>query len=145
MHKVINTAARLVLRVRRREHMRRHLKHLRWLPIPQRIDFKLAVHAYRCLCRCEDRPLPVGCPNCSAPLYLSSRLRYHIPGRNLRSATDRTLIVPPSRTIPHGDRAFSRSCSLVWNSLPSSVTSSPNIYVFRSRLRTHLLELSYPK
>ena len=145
MHKVINAAARLVLRVRRREHMRRHLKHLRWLPIPQRIDFKLAVHAYRCLCRCEDRPLPVGCPNCSAPLYLSSRLRYHIPGRNLRSATDRTLIVPPSRTIPHGDRAFSRSCSLVWNSLPSSVTSSPNIYVFRSRLRTHLLELSYPK
>jgi hypothetical protein len=33
------------------------LKHLRWLPIPQRIDFKLAGHAYRWLCRCEDRLL----------------------------------------------------------------------------------------
>ncbi len=147
MQKVINAAARLVLRIRRREHMKPHLKHLRWLPISKRIDFKLAVHAYRCLCRCEDRQLPAGCSNCSAPLYLSFRLRYHIPGRNLRSrrATDRNLVVPPYRTITHGDRAFSRSCSLVWKSLPSSVISSPNIHVFPSRLRTHLLELSYPK
>ena len=139
MQKVINAAARPVLGVRRREHMKGHQKHLRWLPIPQRIDFKYAAYPYRCLCRCEDRPLSVGCSNRSAPLYLSSRVRYHIIGQNLWSATEKTLIVPPSRTITHGDRAFSRSCSLVWNSLPSSVTSSHNIYVFRSRLRTHLL------
>ncbi len=40
MQKVINAAARLVLRVRRREHMKRHLKYLRWLPITQRMDLR---------------------------------------------------------------------------------------------------------
>jgi hypothetical protein len=57
MQKAINSAAKLVLSVRRQEHIIRHLKHLRWLTIPQRIDFKLAGHAYRWLCRCEDRLL----------------------------------------------------------------------------------------
>ena len=145
LQRVINSAARLVLRVRRRDHMTRHLKYLGWLPIAKRIDYKLAVNAYRCLCRCADRPLPLRCMNCSSPLYLSSLLRFHLPKRNLPSATARTLSVPLSRTITHGDRAFSRSCSLVWNSLPANVTSAPTISVFRSRLKCHLLELSYPK
>ena len=38
LQRVINSAARLVLRVRRRDHMTRHLKYLSWLPIAKRID-----------------------------------------------------------------------------------------------------------
>jgi hypothetical protein len=53
---VLNSATRLFLRVRRREHDTRHLQYLNWLPIWWRIDFKLNVLAYRCLCRCCDRP-----------------------------------------------------------------------------------------
>ena len=58
---VLNSAARLILRVRRREHVMRPLQYLNWLPIWWRIDFKLNVLAYRCLCRCCDHPPPPRC------------------------------------------------------------------------------------
>ena len=32
----------------------------------------------------------------------------------------------------------------VWNSLPEHVTSGPSVAVFRSRLKTHLFDISYP-
>jgi len=32
----------------------------------------------------------------------------------------------------------------VWNSLPDLVTSAPSVAVFRSRLKTHLFNISYP-
>jgi len=32
----------------------------------------------------------------------------------------------------------------VWNSLPDRVTSAPSVAVFRSRLKTHLFNISYP-
>ena len=144
IQRVINSAARLVRRVRRREHITPHLRDLKWLPASRRSEFKLALHAFRCLCRCEDRPLPPRCFNCSAPLYLSSRLRIYLPKRSLRSSAERALMVPTFRTITHGDRAFSRSCALVWNSLPTTVTSSSSFSVFRARLMSHLLSLSYP-
>jgi hypothetical protein len=99
---VLNSAARLILRVRRREHVMRPLQYLNWLPIWRIIDFKLAVLAYRCLCRCCDRPLgpppllkllcstlpfvpssrlysPSECPGCSAPCPFNSPFSHYHP------------------------------------------------------------------
>jgi len=42
-----------------------------------------------------------------------------------------------------GDRAFPVAAARVWNSLPDLVTSAPSIAVFRSRLKTHLFNISY--
>jgi hypothetical protein len=101
---VLNSATRLFLRVRRREHDTRHLQYLNWLPIWWRIDFKLNVLAYHCLCRCCDRPLPPPsllkllwstlpflpysrlyfpskCPGCSAPSPFNSPVSYYHPWR----------------------------------------------------------------
>jgi hypothetical protein len=127
----LNSAARLMLR--RREHVTRHLPYLNWLPIRRRIDFKLGVLAYR-LCQCCDRPLPPPprCLNSSAPLYLSSLLHVYLPRRSVRAGLRPALSISPFRTIAHANRAFSHSCSLVWNSLPPSVTSSPSVPVSRS-------------
>jgi hypothetical protein len=52
-----------------------HLRELHWLPVPYRVDFKIAVLTYRCLNRC-------------APSYLSS----------LISRRERKIL-PPSRDI----------------------------------------------
>jgi len=40
--------------------------------------------------------------------------------------------------------AFPVAAARVWNSLPDLVTSAPSVAVFRSRLKTHLFNISYP-
>ena len=48
----------------------------------------------------------------------------------------------PRSTV--SDWAFPVDAAYVWNSLPDLVTSAPSIAVFRSRLKTHLFNISYP-
>jgi len=49
-----------------------------------------------------------------------------------------------SRLSTVGDRAFPVIGSRFWNTLPDSVTSAPSFSVFRSRLKSHLFERSFP-
>ena len=49
-----NAAARLVTGTRRRDHITPVLRQLHWLPVRQRVDFKLAVA--RCNCSISCRP-----------------------------------------------------------------------------------------
>jgi len=46
---VQNAAARLVTGVRRRDHITPVLRQLHWLPVRQRVNFKLAVLVYQTL------------------------------------------------------------------------------------------------
>ena len=46
---VINAAARLVCSARKYEHVMPLLPDLHWLPVRERIEFKLAVLVFRCL------------------------------------------------------------------------------------------------
>jgi len=112
------------------------LQWLHWLHAPQRISFKLAVLAFRCL-----RGL--------APtyMYLSDSLRHvaDLPGRQrLRSASSADLAVPQTRLQTVVDRAFCVAAAKTWNSLPSEVTSSVTLSTFKQKLKTHLFSLSFP-
>jgi len=78
------------------------LKHLHWLPIEQRIYFKLATLTHNALCSTQ-------------PAYLHSLLNYHTPTRSLRSANTNLLSVPRVRTT-FASRGFSVAAPTVWNS-----------------------------
>jgi len=58
LQSVLSAAARLVYSARRTEHVSPLLHELHWLKVPQRIEFRLSVLAYRCL-------------NSTAPQYLA--------------------------------------------------------------------------
>jgi len=59
------------------------------------------------------------------------------PGRHhLCSATNLNYILPRTRTKVV-ERAFYVSGSIVWNSLPSSVRSSPTVTGFKRSLKSH--------
>jgi len=58
---------------------------LHWLPIEQRIKFKLATLTHNTLCSTQ-------------PAYLHSLLNYRTPTRSLRSANANLLSVPCVRT-----------------------------------------------
>jgi len=134
LQSVQNSAARLVFRLRRYDHITDALINLHWLRVPERIVFKLAVFTYRCL---HD----------TAPPYLSNftSIADRSGSRTLRSASNtHQLHVPRFRLSTVGGRSFSVSGPVIWNNLPIDVTSAPSLSTFRSRLKTHLFKLSFP-
>ena len=83
----------------------------------------------------------------TAPAYLTDELCQvaDVEARQrLRSSSSSSLIVSRTRLSTIGDRAFPVAAACVWNSLPDLVTSAPFVAVFRSRLTTHLFNISYP-
>ena len=102
---------------------------LHWLPIDQRIEFKLATLTYNIL-------------NSSQPAYLRSLLNYHTPTRSLRSLNTNLLSVPRVHTT-FASHDFSIAAPTVWISLPSSIRSSTSADAFRRLLKTHCFQQAY--
>ena len=95
IQRVQNTLARVVAghAVQQDTHSSGILKHLHWLPIEQRIHFKLATLTHNTL-------------SSTQPAYLHSLLNYHTPTRSLHSANTNLLSVPRVRTA-FASRGFS--------------------------------------
>ncbi len=124
LQRIQNSAARLVTRTDRRHHISPVLKQLHWLPVEQRVRYKLLLQVYRAL-------------NGLAPAYITDLLQEHIPCRALRSASRSLLVIPSSRTT-WGDRSFRRAAPHLWNSLPANVQQAPSLPAFKDGLKTHL-------
>ncbi|KAK7111255.1 hypothetical protein V1264_010921 [Littorina saxatilis] len=131
LQKLQNNAARLVLRVRKSEHISPHLQALHWLPIESRIKYKIACLSYGALTQ-------------TGPAYLTDMTQTYTPGRTLRSSADTSILSTPRvNTKSFGERSFSVSAPLVWNSLPVTLRHSASSGSFRTGLKTHLFSLAY--
>ena len=134
LQSVLNAAARLIYQRRRFDHVTPLLRDLHWLKVPERVAYKLAVTVYRCL-------------NGMAPPYLSLHGLQRVAELNrrpLHSSVSNALVVPSTRLVTVGDRAFPIAGSRLWNSLPIDVTSATTLPVFCSRLKTYLFSVSFP-
>ncbi len=118
---VQNSAARVIIRVRRREHVTPILHKLHWLPIPIRVKFKVLMICFKCM-------------NNLAPKYLSDLLEPYTPGRSLRNRQN-TLTTKRSRSKA-GDQCFSIFAPVLWNSLPTGIRSITNVNAFKKSLKT---------
>ena len=127
---VQNNAARLVLRKRKSDHVTPLLKQLHWLPINFRIQFKIAVLAFRHF-------------DGSLPNYLSSVLSTYQPSRSLRSSSVKLLRVPKTNLKSAGERSFAYAAPCVWNSLPVSLREVSTLSLFKSQLKTHFFRLAF--
>ena len=124
-----NSAARLVTGTRKFEHITPVLCALHWLPIRQRIRFKIATFVYKCLHGLAPSYLADDC------ILISSM----IGRQQLRSASSQLLFIPRTRTANLGPRAFGVSGPTVWNSLPAALHDPGlSIGAFRKRLKTYL-------
>ena len=94
-------AARLVFRLRRYDHVTDALAILHWLRLPERVNFKLALMAYRVL-------------NGMATSYLIQLVPVSsLPGRRrLRSSFTSQLLVPQYRLSTVGRRSFPATASI---------------------------------
>jgi len=108
LQRVQNNAARIVLEAPRRSHRSPLLRTLNWLPVQQRIDYKLALLTFKVR-------------STSTPSYLRLLIQDREHGHNLRSTT--TALHQPFTTT-FAKRAFRCSAPAVWNSLPKTVLNS---------------------
>ena len=93
---------------RKFDHITTVLCELHWLPVRQRIRFKLAMIIYKCLHGLAPPYLADDCV-----LVFSVTSRWH-----LRSADTRKLVVRRTRTVT-GARNIAVSSAVIWNSLPT--------------------------
>jgi hypothetical protein len=127
LQRVQNTAARILTRVKKHEHISPIIRSLHWLPVSKRIDFKILTLVFKCL-------------HNDAPTYLQELIQPYQSGRSLRSSDKLLLKVPKTRLKSFGDRAFSKAGPTLWNKLPIHIRECDSIDSFKSTLKTYLFQ-----
>ena len=110
---------KLIPKSHRAEHAKPLLKQLHWLPIEQRIKYKIVCLCYQIIAG-------------TAPQYLAEPVQIYVPSRSLRSSSDNiTFCISTFKRKQHGSRAFCFSAAQIWNSLPFTLCHSPSLLAFK--------------
>ena len=121
LQKIQNFAARLV-----HHHSIPLLEKLHWLPISERIKYKVA-----CVC--------FSAISGSGPAYLSELLHVYTPFRTLRSSSDtRMLEIQQYKRKIHDFRTSSCFGPHIWNSIPKDLRHCSTLSSFKAKLKTFL-------
>ena len=116
---MLNAAARLIMLSRKCDHITPLLYELQWLPVDQRIAYKLLLYTFKVV-------------NGMAPSYLCDLIEPYISARALRSADKLLLIQPTYSMVPR-----------LWNSLPVDIRKTSTITEFKSKLNTFLFRQTF--
>ncbi|KAG1677117.1 Pre-mRNA-splicing factor ATP-dependent RNA helicase PRP16 [Nymphon striatum] len=130
LQRIQNSAARIVTLTRKHEHITPILQTLHWLPVSQRINFKLLMLTYKCL-------------NNQAPAYSSDLLCLHKTGINTRRQATASLVEPRYQQQHYGKRAFYVAAPRLWNALPPTLPTIHPHKTFKTQLKTHLFALHF--
>ena len=130
LQKILNTAARIITLTPKYAHITPVLRDLHWLPVAQRLEYKILLLTYKAV-------------NGIAPIYLADYLQSYTPGANLRSKDSGLLIVPKTRLCTYGDRAFPIAAAKLWNSVPKQIRESNSVDQFKQRLKTLLFNKAF--
>ena len=125
LQSIQNAAARLLTGTRKYNHITPVLRALHWLPVQQRIKFKILVLVCRALHK-------------TAPCYLQDLLCPYAPSRHLRSSGQNLLKVPFTNSSVVKMRCFSVTGPTFWNNLPIEIRSASSVHIFKSKLKTFL-------
>ena len=133
LQRVQNTAAKLIVGQYTFENSTSALKHLHWLPIRQRIHFKIAVLVFKCI-------------KGLAPTYLSDLLQPKQSREGLRSSNTPAspiFVIPFNKNKTFLDRSFAFSGPFIWNNLPHHVRHSDTLGIFKKHLKTYLFRQAF--
>jgi len=132
MQRVMNAADRVIMNLSLRDHVKPALMQLHWLPVEQRITYKLCLFTHHI----HTGQAPQYLPDCvSAVSALSGIYR-------LRSTGSVDYVLPRTRTR-FGERGFSYCGPAAWNTLPSDPHDITGTGTFRKRLKSVLFDRAY--
>jgi hypothetical protein len=127
---VQNAAARLIVGLRKRDHITPTMKRLHWLPVEYRILYKVLLLTYKSLNGC-------------GPEYLKELLNNYVPTRSLRSSHSGQLCVPKTHYVTTKKRAFGACAPTEWNKLPTNIHHKDSVNSFKTALKTYLFKLAF--
>ena len=127
LQRVQNMSAKLVLRRFNLSSNTQNLMELHWLPIRERIEFKIVSIVHKCLYGV-------------APIYPKELLILNQPSeRSMRSNNDTLLLqVPRTKLKTFKARSFSVAGPTLWNKLPLELRQQQNFQLFKKQLKTLL-------
>jgi len=110
LQRVLHTAARIVFSLQPRDHVTPAMSELHWLPVAERIDYKLCLLVHKAL---------IG----HAPQYIADMITpvADLPARSSLRASHRGDLVVPRTNHKIGDRAFAVATPRAWNQLPTDL------------------------
>ena len=133
LQRVMHAAARVIYDIKQYDHVTPTLKALHWLPVKQRIEFKLCLLVHLVI-------------NKRAPVYLQNLLTTtaSVPGRASNRSASNNDLVKQSTRLKLGECAFSVAGPRVWNRLPTHLKAitdtrvlGANFLIFLSILLAH--------
>ena len=132
LQRVTNMATKIVLNKGKYDSSTRCLEELHWLPIEQRINFKIATLVHKCI---EGK----------APSYLDKIIIKKIPRREgMRSSTKSSLLeITHTTRKTFAARSFSIMGPEIWNGLPDKLRKLDNYSPFKKVLKTHLFKVAF--
>ena len=136
LQKVQNSAVRFIYGFtgkQRSTHLKPYLKELHFLPVRQRIMYKIALLVFKCL-------------NGMAPQYMCDMIKLRNPNsyHTLRTDSDKYLLElcqTPNLKRTYG--AFSVVAPKTWNELPYSIRSEMELNSFKKLLKTFLFDKAF--
>jgi len=133
LQRVQNAAARLVARLGPYDQVTATLKdRVTWLPIEQRIVFKLCALMHQVRIGLAPSYLRE-CVTASADVTSRPRLR----------STSSQRYERPGTRLKFGERSFSCAGPRAWNGLPSSLQELTDTKTFKRKLKTFLFQQAY--
>ena len=125
LQSVQNAAARLITRFRKWDHITPVLFDLHWLPVSERIKFKILLLTFKAL---HQQSLT----------YIQDLIIRYLPSSSLGASFTLSLNPFSFNLKTYGSRAFSASAPELWNKLPDE-----NLSLFKHKLKTHLFKKYY--
>lgn len=127
---VQNSAARLLIHIKKREHITPVLEAIHWLLVQYRIYFKILVLTFRAL-------------HGQAPTFITDLIQLHTPTRSLRSLDQRLLVVPRTYFKTRGDQSFQAVAPRLWNALPLFLHCANSVEFLKKQLKTLLFRQAF--
>ena len=108
------------------------LRDLHWLPVKQRIHYKILTLTYKSY-------------HGIGPGYLQQMIvRHQVMCQGLRSAQHQDLLVIPcTKSKIFRDRSFAVAAPLLWNAFPSNIRACKDLLTFKKNLKSHLYNQAF--
>ena len=133
LQRILNYAARVILRLPNSTSITTHLKSLHWLPVKVRSSYKIS-----CLC-CHSH-------SSTAPSYVAEMLHKNPSHTRITRSNSYTMPLlnrPAHSKATLGVRSFSFASSSVWNSTPNDIRCAQSLSPSKSRWKIYLFRSVY--